>query len=567
MEEKNEIKVMSGVKEKKQYDSFIYSLPFKSGAIISSLVIFVLGITCVIAFMWLWKEDIYSMTANEAAEYIAHYGGGKANIPPLAEALINLRYAVVPIGIALGILYLVDIVFIFAAIGHKRGSSELVKFPTSDWPFDIICLLYLMFFSVTLEMSTTRINGREAFGSNNIACLIMLVVYYFFILSFFLNAAINLKDKTLFKNMFIVKSFRYIFRGVDKALKNADITKKAILYFGMFAGAEFAILLMFNLLGTEVTSALLFLLFLVNIFAFIVIYKVMIGVKEIETAEQKIIAGNLDYKLNTAGYKGDLKILAEGLNEIGTGLENAVNGRMKSERFKTELITNVSHDIKTPLTSIINYTDLLKKENIETEPVKGYIEVLDRQSERLKKLITDLLEASKASSGNIKLDIAEVDAGLMLEQVYGEYQNKFEKAGLTGIVTKPSETVFIKADANHLFRVFDNILGNVVKYAQPGTRVYIDLTQNDETITISFKNISKEKLNITGEELMERFVRGDRSRNTEGSGLGLSIAKSLANLMGGKLEIVIDGDLFKVEVSSCSATASNEEAAAVLSGT
>ena len=548
MEEKNEIEVMSGIKEKRQYDSFIYSLPFKSGAIISSLVIFVLGITCVIAFMWLWEEDIYSMTANEAAEYIAHYGGGKANIPPLAEALINLRYAVVPIGTALGILYLVDIVFIFAAIGHKRGSNELVKFPTSDWPFDIICLLYLMFFSVTLEMSTVRINGREAFGSNNIACLIMLVMYYFFILSFFLNAAINLKDKTLFKNMFIVKSLRYIFRGVDKALKNADITKKAILYFGMFAGAEFAILLMFNLLGTEVTSALLFLLFLVNIFAFIVIYKVMMGVKEIETAEQKIIAGNLDYKLNTAGYKGDLKILAEGLNEIGTGLENAVNGRMKSERFKTELITNVSHDIKTPLTSIINYTDLLKKENIETEPVKGYIEVLDRQSERLKKLITDLLEASKASSGNIKLDIAEVDAGLMLEQVYGEYQNKFEKAGLTGIVTKPSETVFIKADANHLFRVFDNILGNVVKYAQPGTRVYIDLTQNDETITISFKNISKEKLNITGEELMERFVRGDRSRNTEGSGLGLSIAKSLANLMGGKLEIVIDGDLFKVEV-------------------
>ena len=512
MEEKNEIKVMSGVKEKKQYDSFIYSLPFKSGAIISSLVIFVLGITCVIAFMWLWEEDIYSMTANEAAEYIAHYGGGKANIPPLAEALINLRYAVVPIGTALGILYLVDIVFIFAALGHKRGSSELVKFPTSDWPFDIICLLYLMFFSVTLEMSTTRINGREAFVSNNIACLIMLVVYYFFILSFFLNAAINLKDKTLFKNMLIIRFFRYIFRGIGKAIRNSGVTKKATLYFGMFAGAEFVILLMFNLLGTEVTSALLFLLFLVNIFAFIVIYKVMMGVKEIETAEQKIIAGNLDYKLNTAGYKGDLKILAEGLNEIGTGLENAVNGRMKSERFKTELITNVSHDIKTPLTSIINYTDLLKKENIETEPVKGYIEVLDRQSERLKKLITDLLEASKASSGNIKLDIAEVDAGLMLEQVYGEYQNKFEKAGLTGIVTKPSETVFIKADANHLFRVFDNILGNVVKYAQPGTRVYIDLTQNDETITISFKNISQYKLSVyygVSNSQISRIKKGD----------------------------------------------------------
>ena len=279
-----------------------------------------------------------------------------------------------------------------------------------------------------------------------------------------------------------------------------------------------------------------------------VIYKVIAGVKEIETAEQNIIAGNLDYKLDTSKYKGDLKIMAEGLNEIGTGLENAVNGRMKSERFKTELITNVSHDIKTPLTSIINYTDLLKKENIETEPVKGYIEVLERQSERLKKLINDLLEASKASSGNLKMEIAKVDAGLMLEQVYGEYQDKFERAGLTGIVTKPSETVFINADVNHLFRVFDNILGNTVKYAQTGTRVYIDLIKNGNKVTVAFKNISREKLNITGEELMERFVRGDRSRNTEGSGLGLSIAKSLTNLMGGELEIVVDGDLFKVEV-------------------
>jgi len=549
MEEKNETEVINKIKEKKQYDSFIYSLPFKSGAIISSLLIFVVGIACIIVFSWLWEGDIYKMTGTELNQFISKSEiNNSSGTKSLFIFLINMRFAVIPIGIISGILYLADIVFIFATLGHKRGSSELVKFPTSDWPFDIICLLYLMFFSVTLEMSTTRINGREAFVSNNIIGLIMLVVLYFFILSFFLNAAINLKDKTLFKNMLIVRFFRYIFRNIGKALRNADVTKKAVLYFGIFAGSEFAILLMFSMIGTEGTSALLFLLFLVNIFAFIVIYKVMTSVKEIEIAEQNIIAGNLDYKLNTAKYKGDLKIIAEGLNEIGTGLENAVNGRMKSERFKTELITNVSHDIKTPLTSIINYTDLLKKENIETEPVKGYIEVLDRQSERLKKLINDLLEASKASSGNIKMDIAEVDAGLMLEQVYGEYQDKFEKARLTGIVTKPSETVHIKADVNHLFRVFDNILGNVVKYAQPDTRVYIDLIKNASKVTIAFKNISKEKLNITGEELMERFVRGDRARNTEGSGLGLSIAKSLTNLMGGELEIIVDGDLFKVEV-------------------
>ena len=549
MEEKNEIEVISKIKEKKQYDSFIYSLPFKTGAVISSLLLIILGIVCVLVFVWLWEGGIYKMTDAELNQFISQYEIiNSSGTMSMVNFIINLRFAVVPIGVILGILYLIDMVFIFAFTGHKRGSSEITKFPTADWPFDVVCILYLLLFTISFNISDTGRDDRWFVSLGMVMFVIFLIILYFAMLSFLMNFIVNIKAKTLFNNMLIVRFFRYIFRSIGKALRNADVTKKAVLYFGIFAGSEFAILLMFSMIGTEGTSALLFLLFLVNIFAFIVIYKVMTGVKEIETAEQNIIAGNLDYKLNTAKYKGDLKIIAEGLNEIGTGLENAVSGRMKSERFKTELITNVSHDIKTPLTSIINYTDLLKKENIETEPVKGYIEVLDRQAERLKKLINDLLEASKASSGNIKMDITEVDAGLMLEQVYGEYQDKFEKAGLTGIVTKPSETVHIKADVNHLFRVFDNILGNVVKYAQPDTRVYIDLIKNAGKVTIAFKNISKEKLNITGEELMERFVRGDRARNTEGSGLGLSIAKSLTNLMGGELEIMVDGDLFKVEV-------------------
>ena len=549
MEEKNEIEVISKIQNKKLYDSFIYSLPFKSGAIISSLLIFVLGIACVIIFTWLWEGGIYQMTGSKLDQFISKSEiNNSSGTKSLFIFLINMRFAVIPIGIISGILYLIDMVFIFASVGHKRGSSEITKFPTADWPFDVVCILYLLILTIIFNISNVGRDGSWLVSLGMVIFVIFLVILYFAMLSFLMNFIVNIKAKTLFKNMLIVRTFRYIFRSIGKALRNADVTKKAVLYFGIFAGSEFAILLMFSMIGTEGTSALLFLLFLVNILVFIVIYKVMTGVTEIEIAEQNIIAGNLDYKLNTAKYKGDLKIIAEGLNEIGAGLENAVSGRMKSERFKTELITNVSHDIKTPLTSIINYTDLLKKENIETEPVKGYIEVLDRQSERLKKLINDLLEASKASSGNIKMDIAEVDAGLMLEQVYGEYQDKFEKARLTGIVTKPSETVLIKADVNHLFGVFDNILSNVVKYAQLDTRVYIDLIKNADKVTIAFKNISKEKLNITGEELMERFVRGDRSRNTEGSGLGLSIAKSLTNLMGGELEIIVDGDLFKVEV-------------------
>lgn len=549
MEEKNEIEVISKIKEKKQYDSFIYSLPFKTGAVISSLLLIILGIASVLVFVWLWEGGIYKMTGTELNQFISKSEiNNSSGTMTMFNFLINIRFVVIPIGLILGILYLIDMVFIFAFVGHKRGSSEITKFPTADWPFDVVCILYLLFFTIIFNISDAGRDDRWFVSLGMVMFVTFLVILYFVMLSFLMNFIVNIKAKTLFKNMLIVRTSRYIFRSIGKAVRNADVTKKAVLYFGIFSGSEFAILLMFSMLGTEGTSALLFLLFLVNIFAFIVIYKVMTSVTEIEIAEQNIIAGNLDYKLNTAKYKGDLKIIAEGLNEIGTGLENAVSGRMKSERFKTELITNVSHDIKTPLTSIINYTDLLKKENIETEPVKGYIEVLDRQSERLKKLINDLLEASKASSGNIKMDIAEVDAGLMLEQVYGEYQDKFEKAGLTGIVTKPSETVHIKADVNHLFRVFDNILGNVVKYAQPDTRVYIDLIKNAGKVTIAFKNISKEKLNITGEELMERFVRGDRARNTEGSGLGLSIAKSLTNLMGGELEIIVDGDLFKVEV-------------------
>ena len=549
MEEKDKIEVINNIQNKKPYDSFIYSLPFKAGAIISSLVILVLGLVCVISFMQLWEGRIYNMTAAEIATYISNYDGANRHIPPIAEVMINLRYVVVPLGIVLGILFLVDIVFIFVTAGHKRGSEALVKFPTSDWSFEITCLLYFLFFGFGLQVSTERVDGYRHFLYFNIVSIITLVVFYFLLLGFFLNIAVNLKAKTLFKNMLIVRTFRFIFGSIGKAIENADVTKKVFLYFGVFAGSEFGVLLFFSLLGVANSSRILFyMLFLINILAFVLIYKVMTGVKELETAEKNIIAGNLDYKLNVTKYKGDMKILADGLNEIGRGLENAVSERMKSERFKTELITNVSHDIKTPLTSIINYTDLLKKENIETEPIKGYIEVLDRQSERLKKLITDLLEASKASSGNVKMEMSEVDAGLMLEQVYGEYQDKFEKAGLTGVVTKPDKTVTIKADVNHLFRVFDNILGNAVKYAQPDTRVYIDLIKNDNKVTIAFKNISKEKLNITGEELMERFVRGDRSRNTEGSGLGLSIAKSLVGLMGGELFIIVDGDLFKVEV-------------------
>ena len=221
---------------------------------------------------------------------------------------------------------------------------------------------------------------------------------------------------------------------------------------------------------------------------------------------------------------------------------------MKSERFKTELITNVSHDIKTPLTSIINYVDLLEKEELNNEQAVEYLEVLERQSGRLKKLIEDLMEASKASTGNLAVNLEKLEAGVSMVQTVGEFEEKTQASGLELMITKPENPVYIMADSRHFWRVIDNLMNNICKYAQPGTRVYINLEQVDQTAVMTFRNTSKYPLNITSEELMERFVRGDSSRNTEGSGLGLSIAQSLMELMDGKFELYVDGDLFKVEL-------------------
>ena len=246
---------------------------------------------------------------------------------------------------------------------------------------------------------------------------------------------------------------------------------------------------------------------------------------------------------------GDIKRHAENINRINDGIAAAVQEQMKSERFKTELITNVSHDIKTPLTSIINYVDLLEKEDIENNNAKEYIEVISRQSARLKKLIVDLIEASKASTGNTAVDFSEFEIGILLSQAMGEYSERFNNANLELVLNKPEEPITVVADSRLMWRVFDNVLNNISKYAQPHTRVYIDAVKKGKTAEIFFKNISKEQLNISGDELMERFVRGDSSRNTEGSGLGLSIAKSLAELQKGSFEIDIDGDLFKVTLT------------------
>ena len=264
---------------------------------------------------------------------------------------------------------------------------------------------------------------------------------------------------------------------------------------------------------------------------------------------KRIVDGDLDYIISYAELSGDYKELAVNFNHIRDGLSNALEKQIKSERMKTELITNVSHDIKTPLTCIINYVDLLKGEQIESDKANEYIVVLDKQSARLKKLTEDLIETSKAASGCTPVNAEINDISILLSQAIGEYRDRFEAADLEIISEFPQIEANAYCDGRLCWRIFDNLLSNASKYSLSGTRVYLEISKSADFVTVTFKNISKNRLNITPEELTERFVRGDSSRNTEGSGLGLSIAESLARLQRGDLKITIDGDMFKVAVT------------------
>ena len=263
----------------------------------------------------------------------------------------------------------------------------------------------------------------------------------------------------------------------------------------------------------------------------------------------RMAEGDTGYKIDTAGFSGKGGTVAETLNNLGDGLETALQEQVKSERLKADLITNVSHDIKTPLTSIINYVDLLKREQIPNEKVQRYLEILDQKSQRLKNLTEDLVEASKASSGNLKLDIQDIDLVELVQQTNGEFEEKFQLRHLELVSSLPDRSIFIAADGRRLWRVLENLYNNAFKYAMENSRVYVDLVQEGDRVAFIIKNVSASPLNISPDELTERFVRGDVARTTEGSGLGLSIAKDLTRLQNGVLEITIDGDLFKVQVS------------------
>lgn len=296
-------------------------------------------------------------------------------------------------------------------------------------------------------------------------------------------------------------------------------------------------------------SMLLFLWLCVNLWIFYLMFRRAADRDRLDLAIRHLAGGETAYQVDVSRFSGKIRETARNLNNVSQGLEAALSEKVKSERLKADLITNVSHDIKTPLTSIINYVDLIKRENIQDEKVQRYLEVLEQKSLRLKNLTEDLVEASKASSGNLKLDISRLDFIELIYQTNGEFEEKFASRRLNLITSAPEHSVLIEADGRRLWRVLENLYNNAFKYALEGSRIYVDVTVENSMAVFTIKNMSASPLNIRAEELTERFVRGDVARTTEGSGLGLSIAKSLTQLQGGSFEIYIDGDLFKVKVA------------------
>ena len=460
------------------------------------------------------------------------------------KSLYKYSYSTLIISIIIGSI---ELIYLIYSLGYVKNKEEIYLSWLDKIPLEILFFGYFLLFFV--EAALLAICLSVIYVDVNLCVMLIMLVGYFSVLSVLYGAGTLLKRikvHTFFKNSVTYRILKWLvqkYKNVKNTISsNKNLGGKIALYFIGIVTVSILIGLIFKEFG----------ILLDIVFWIWCYYKIMKEVdkfKQIHDATEKIYKGDTDIKLDESLYTGVLKELAIYINDIAGGFSNAIKESLKSERLKTELITNVSHDIKTPLTSIINYVDLLKQENIQNEKAKEYIEVLDNKSQRLKKLIEDLVEASKASSGNIKINKEVLNVKELLNQVTGEFEDKFNSRCLNIISKLPEETVYIKADSRYLYRVLENTYSNVAKYAEENTRVYIDcILEEKNTVAIYVKNISKDELNISADELMQRFVRGDKSRNTEGSGLGLSIAKSLTELQDGTFNIYLDGDLFKVAI-------------------
>lgn len=428
--------------------------------------------------------------------------------------------------------------FSMASAGHWAGHEGihltwLDKIPADVWLLVLLCTFFIGWEAFYYEW------GRVFFC----AALVPLVLLFLCAFAAQCKAGTVLRSALIGRiARFLWRIVRAIFRALLHTLARLPLVWKTALVGLVIAGAEF--LLYINDFYRVRYGVFL----MMKIIELLAVLYIAVSLRTLQKGGEKLARGDFSSPIDTKYLIGDFKRYGQELNDVQSGLEQAVQEQMKAEHLKTELITNVSHDIKTPLTSIVNYVDLLKKEDMPSPAAREYIAVLDRQSHRLKKLTEDLVEASKASSGALNVELQPTDVNVLLSQIEGEYQERLAACHLTLVTQPPAPGTMIQADSRLLSRVMDNLVSNVCKYALENTRVYVTAAVRDGQAVISFKNVSRDELNISPDELMERFVRGDASRHSEGSGLGLSIARSLVQLQSGTFALSIDADLFRADI-------------------
>ena len=471
----------------------------------------------------------------------------------LAHAAYMLRYAVYLIAVLSLLGLVISFISLMSVSGRRPLTQDLVPGPLYRVPYDLLLFLNISVAGILIIPLAESLSGYMAAAYALCFCLVCFCLG----LGLCMSTAVRIKGHTLFKNTLVLRILKLAW-GLIKVLgrglaglgrffmnliRSLPLIWKALLAYGILTGLELmGIIIGFSLWWNGELIPVLW--FIEKIVLLPLVLYMALMLRKLERGGAALAGGDLSYQTDTKGMFWDFKKHGEDLNSIASGMAIAVEDRMKSERMKTELITNVSHDIKTPLTSIINYASLIG-EAPGDPAVPEYAQVLLRQSEKLKRLIDDLVEASKASTGNLDVLLSPCDASVFLTQAAGEYEEKLQAADLTLVTKQPEKELRIMADGRRMWRIFDNLMNNICKYAQPGTRVYLSLEESGGNALISFKNTSREALDISEAELMERFTRGDASRTTEGNGLGLSIAGSMAELQGGKLSLTVDGDLFK----------------------
>ena len=504
-----------------------------------------------------WQaEGPYQVTVGISKNYVGYknYSGLPAELP---QWLFAARFALIAVIAVSFFLFAAAFVFLMVIAGRDPKTGEVNPKALNKLPLDLYLAVGVCG-TVLGCLCAYELLDILFYENSNYNMLVLILMCGCGIgvatldMGFFmaLAAQVKMPGRYWFANSICGRVLKWLWKLCRLAGRSFHKV------FGMFpiiwqwiaAGGALGFVLLIICFTTNAHWYTVFPLFLwCLLFACVVIYcGYCYGV--IHKGIKRMNAGDLQQKIETKYLFGSFKTIAEDLNALADVAAIAAEKQLKSERMKTELITNVSHDIKTPLTSVINYVDLLQQPHTEEEGTQ-YLEVLSRQSVRLKKLVEDLMDMSKASSGNITVNVTTVDAVETVNQALGEFSDKLDNAQLTPVFRSPDSQLHMLADGRLTWRVLSNILGNVVKYALPGTRVYIDLLRLDKTVVLSVKNISREELNISAEELTERFVRGDASRNTEGSGLGLNIAQSLMSLQHGNMDVTVDGDLFKVTLT------------------